>query len=83
MKLSNDSPFLASLGSLDNVKPSEVPTQIDVLNSVSTEGTSVADSPTPTVPTKGYFWHNMVTTTSTLVYFKLILMLDNITFSEF
>ena len=78
MKLFDDSPFLAAFGSLDNVKPSEVPTQIDVLNSVS--GTSVADSPTPTIPTKGYFWHNMVTTTSRLVYFKLILMLDNITF---
>ncbi|RLM73499.1 hypothetical protein C2845_PM15G16160 [Panicum miliaceum] len=45
---------LASFGSLDNVKPSEVPTQIDVLNSVSTKGTWVADSPTPTILTKGY-----------------------------
>ncbi|RCV34773.1 hypothetical protein SETIT_7G185500v2 [Setaria italica] len=44
----------ASFGSLDNVKPSDVPAQSDVLNSVSAEGTWVADSPTPTVPTKGY-----------------------------
>jgi len=53
VKLSNDSPFLASLGSLDNVKPSKVPTQIDTLNSIAAKGTWVADSPTPTIPTKG------------------------------
>nr|CAB3485288.1 unnamed protein product [Digitaria exilis] len=44
----------ASLGSLDNVKPSEVAAQSDVLNSVSAEETWVADSSSPAVPTKGY-----------------------------
>ncbi|XP_062227433.1 eukaryotic translation initiation factor 4G-like [Phragmites australis] len=44
----------ASFGSLDNVKPSNVPAQSDVLSSVSAEGTWVADSSSPTVPTKGY-----------------------------
>ncbi|CAL5069164.1 unnamed protein product [Urochloa decumbens] len=44
----------ASFGSLDNVKPSDVPAQSDILNSVSAEGTWVADSPTPTVPAKGH-----------------------------
>jgi hypothetical protein len=69
VKLSDDSPFLASFGSIDNVKSSEVPTQIDVLNSISAEGTWVADSLIPTIPTKGYFRHNMVTIASQLVSF--------------
>lgn len=47
-------PFLAPFGSLDNVKPPEVAAQSDVLNSVSAEGTWVADSSTPTVPRKGF-----------------------------
>ncbi|RLM64959.1 hypothetical protein C2845_PM16G15390 [Panicum miliaceum] len=44
----------ASFGSIDNVKSSEVPTQIDVLNSISAEGSWVADSLIPTIPTKGH-----------------------------
>ncbi|XP_062186158.1 eukaryotic translation initiation factor 4G-like [Phragmites australis] len=43
-----------SFGSLDNVKPSNMPAQSDVLSSVSAEGTWVAESSTPTKPTKGY-----------------------------
>jgi hypothetical protein len=54
VKLSDDSPILASFGSLDKVKPYDVPAQSDVLNSVSAEGTWVADSLIPTVPTKGF-----------------------------
>ncbi|OEL19081.1 Eukaryotic translation initiation factor 4G [Dichanthelium oligosanthes] len=45
---------LAPFGSLDNVKPSNVPAQSDVLSSVSAEGTWSADSLTQAVPTKGH-----------------------------
>ncbi|GJN02188.1 hypothetical protein PR202_ga19512 [Eleusine coracana subsp. coracana] len=45
----------AFFGSLDDVKPSNVPAQSDALTSVSDEGTCcAADSSTPTIPTKGY-----------------------------
>lgn len=70
--------FLASLGSLDNVKPSEVAAQSDVLNSVSAEETWVADSSSPAVPTKGFFFlflknfeHIYNITTSLLVPFLI------------
>ncbi|KAL6651137.1 hypothetical protein ACP70R_010062 [Stipagrostis hirtigluma subsp. patula] len=42
----------ASFGSLDNVKPSNVPAQSDILSSVSAEGIWAADSSTPTIPKK-------------------------------
>jgi len=52
-KLSDDLSFLETFGSLDNVKPSNVPAQSDVLSSVSAEGTWATDSPTPMLQTKG------------------------------
>lgn len=63
-KMSDYLSFLETFGSLDNVKPSNVPAQSEVfsnvpvqsevLSSVSAEGTWAADSPTPTLHTKGY-----------------------------
>jgi hypothetical protein len=53
-KLSDDLSFVETFGSLDNVKPSNFPAQSDGLSCVSAEETWPADSPTPTLQTKGY-----------------------------
>ncbi|KAL6903789.1 hypothetical protein ACP4OV_004602 [Aristida adscensionis] len=61
----------ASFGSLDNVKPSNVPAQSDILSSVPAEGSWAADSSTPALPTKGRILWMILTSGNSSTAFSL------------